>query len=68
MDQVAVLDDIVFPFDTQLAGVTAFGVRAERFKVLERDDLGHWLIIEGREAYRCWRGDHTENYSEKNCP
>jgi hypothetical protein len=35
---------------------------------LERDDAGRWLITEGREAYRCWRGDHTENYSEMNCP
>lgn len=35
---------------------------------LERDVAGHWLIEEGREAYRCWRGDHTENYSENNCP
>ncbi len=35
---------------------------------LERDVAGHWLIKEGREAYRCWRGDHTQNYSEKNCP
>ncbi len=35
---------------------------------LERDVAGHWLIKEGREAYRCWRGDHMENYSERNCP
>ena len=35
---------------------------------LERDVAGHWLIKEGREAYRCWRGDHTQDYSEKNCP
>jgi hypothetical protein len=35
---------------------------------LERDDAGRWLITEGREAYRCWRGDHTKSYSEMNCP
>lgn len=35
---------------------------------LERDDAGHWLIKEAREAYRCWRGDHTDSYSERSCP
>jgi hypothetical protein len=36
--------------------------------MLERDDAGHWLIKEGREAYRCWRGGRTDSYSERICP
>ena len=35
---------------------------------LERDAAGRWLILGGREAFRCWRGDHTDSYSERNCP
>ena len=36
--------------------------------MLERDNAGRWFIKEGRVAYRCWRGDHMDNYSEMNCP
>lgn len=35
--------------------------------VLEKDGAGRWLIRQGSEAYRCWRGHHQESYSEKNC-
>ncbi|MDX1344955.1 MAG: hypothetical protein R3179_03575 [Sedimenticolaceae bacterium] len=34
---------------------------------LERDAAGRWLILGGREAFRCWRGDHADSYSERNC-
>ncbi|MEJ2310163.1 MAG: hypothetical protein P8Z31_01475 [Gammaproteobacteria bacterium] len=35
--------------------------------ILGRDDAGRWLIKEGREAYRCWRGHHQQSYSEQSC-
>jgi hypothetical protein len=34
---------------------------------LGKDADGRWLIKQGREAYRCWRGHHRESYSENNC-
>ena len=35
--------------------------------ILGRDDSGRWLIEQGREAYRCWRGHHRQSYSEQSC-
>lgn len=35
---------------------------------LERDAAGRWFILRGREAFRCWRGEHMDSYSESNCP
>ena len=35
---------------------------------LERDAAGRWFILRGREAFRCWRGEHMDSYSERNCP
>ena len=35
---------------------------------LERVAAGRWTITGGREAFRCWRGDHADSYSERICP
>jgi len=38
-----------------------------RFRMARTGDRT-WRIVEVRRAYRCWRGDHRDHYSEELCP
>jgi len=38
-----------------------------RFRMARTGDRT-WRIVEVRRAYRCWRGDHQDSYSEELCP